>query len=650
MFLRWLTLSFFAPLFTLVGNESNKSETDYEIMTYEVTNEEYCAFLNSVGRKNDKYFSPLMSEHFMGGINKLEIEDGTFEYEIIPGFEKKPVIGVSWLNAVKFINWLHYNSSNIENQVSLENFMSYTEGDSINGAYNTSKAIPTRNESAIYWLPNKIEWEKAAFYDGKNWHRDTVYEGSNCYSIIYGWQYPFPHITDVGASSKPSFYGTYDQQGNLAEWIEDGSNDFKLALGGSLFRTKEIARFDVSEGDFPDKSIPSFGFRVCRLSDTKLRRRALLPPPIGTQHIDNEGVRNIDMGFDPNGGVYVKVGYAGNIGDVINQFKGRVNYDYYISKYELTNEEYCNFLNSVASGTDTYNLFDKNMATGVSGGIIREKANNGKFLYYVKPGYKKLPVNYIGFFELARYCNWLHFGCPNGGQVLGITEGNNKIGAYDTSDFENIRNKKKDVYKNFGKRNKGAKYWIPNDDEWYKAAYFDPEKLGNRKYHDYPTRTSDAPTRQQANYLINDSLAIGRPIFLANVDAYEDAESFFGTRQQGGNLWEYTESWQYGIPGNRALRGGSWQYTEFGLNSLNEDPGGLSNKSYLFGGRICKAADSEGYFEIKNPLSYDFYVWIQTRPLKHLFFGTIAIVLFTILIIGFLSVIIYRKKRTKILT
>ena len=58
-----------------------------------------------------------------------------------------------------------------------------------------------------------------------------------------------------------------------------------------------------------------------------------------------------------------------------------------------------------------------------------------------------LPVTYIGFLEAARFANWLHNGQGNG---------STETGAYDISDGI--------------KRQPDARYWIPTENEWYKAA------------------------------------------------------------------------------------------------------------------------------------------------------------------------------------
>ena len=540
----------FNPIFVLVGDVDNASVDnsglgsvgyEYEIMAYEVTNHDYCLFLNSVASENDifKLYSPVMSQSFMGGINR-EYKNNKWNYEVKEGYDSKPVVGVSWNSAARYVNWLNYNSDNIEDTVSIDRFRKFTEGNLSAGVYDIGSNLPRRN-GASYWLPNRNEWIKALYYNGNNWNKDFSLDNANIYSYTSGWAYPFPHIKDVGYMVSSSHYGTYDQLGNVAEWIEDGNDIFRYCLGGSLIRTKEYAGFNITEGDFPDKSIPSFGFRVCRTAN--IDKRKITPELPKKHHQPHNTITKLSI-EDDNGGTYVLIDCPNNDGDIINRLKGSVNYIFYMSKYELTNDEYCNFLNSVANLNDRYNLYDTNMGDGVTGGIVRIQQDNG-FTYRVKDGFGRKPVTYIGFYELARYANWLHYGCPVGEQILGVTEGNQTQGAYDTSKFEDVRNGRLEPFKAFGSRNIGARYWIPNEDEWYKAAYFDPQKIGNRKYHDYPTRSSDRPDSTMANYMINDSYIIGAPNYLSDVDKYENAASYFGPQQQVGNLWEWTESWQY---------------------------------------------------------------------------------------------------------
>ena len=615
---------------------------DRQIMQFEAGNKEYCNFLNNIGsNKVDslKLYSPLMSQHFMGGIEKVD-KNGKIFYHVKAGYENMPVSAVTWESAIRFINWLHYNAKNIRDNIPTADFLPLTEGDGNHGAYNTKTW--TRNKCALYWLPSKQEWLLALYFDGKNIRKDFSDENANVYCQLRGWHEKYPHIRSNRPVGRPSHYGTYNQQGNLAEWVEDKNGEMRLALGGSLIRPAYFALYGEQEGDFQDKSIPSFGFRVCR-NPAIIRTLKENPKAYSPAGAHKETVR---FAKDRNGGTYVFVGNKNNPGDAQNGFKGSVRYDFWIARCELSNAEYCRFLNAVASQEDKYRLYNPNMGTGIGGGIIREKDGNGKISYKLKSDYYgKFPVVYIGFYELARYCNWLHYNCPSGRQVIGVTEGDSKTGAYDTSDFEAVRSGKKKPFKTFGKRNKGAKFWIPNGDEWYKAAYFDPRKIGSRPYHDYPTGTDDAPTQAMANYMHNSRLAIGAPGFYAPVDSFANAPSPFGTLQQGGNVWEWTESWQYGATGTRALRGGSWQYTEYGLNAVNEDPGGINDNSYLFGGRIAMAASPQGYEEIKEPVADRIYHQVMKASQNSIVAAVAAISLVSVIAMAMVVILIIRSRK-----
>jgi len=69
------------------------------------------------------------------------------------------------------------------------------------------------------------------------------------------------------------------------------------------------------------------------------------------------------------------------------------------------------------------------------------------------------PVNYISWFRAARYCNWLHNNKPAGAQNISSTED----GSYSLNG----------AVTGVGiARNSEAKFWIPSEDEWYKAAYY----------------------------------------------------------------------------------------------------------------------------------------------------------------------------------
>lgn len=643
MVYRLLFILFFLPLrlsaidFVTVGNPGNASSSvgkgsvpyTYEISKYEITNTEYCQFLNAVARESDPHclFSSLMQEHFFGGIERKR-SDGHFSYRCKSGYECTPVVGLTWMSAVRFVNWLHYNARNIEQDAPVSQFFNQTEGDDLHGAYDTRSIPQRRNPNALYWLPNEDEWLKAAFFTGDTWNEALFPLGSNCYGAK-GWAYPFPHIKPVGKSVSPSHYGTFDQQGNAAEWIEnsrEGTLPWKLAKGGSLIRPASFAGFSEAEGDSPDKSIITFGLRVCRsaVKEKRLSPESKFVPSLAQN-------KKPEFCKDMQGDEYVEVTDPGNQGDAVNSFKGRVNYAYYMARTELSNKSYCRFLNAVVPLSDPYGLYNENMSTGACGGIVRKK-NGSRYTYCCKKGWENRPVVYVDYYDIARYANWMHYGCPVVERCgVGSTEGTDTQGAYNTEDFEAVRRGQKPVYASFGKRNRGARFWIPDDDEWYKAAYYNPKKTGNRKYHDFPTQTSDAPSLADANYMAGNELSVGKPYYVAPVDSFSHAPSYYGTLQQGGNVWEWTEDWQYGVVGTRCLRGGSWSYTDYGLNACNMDPGGLDNSCHVFGARICMSASVSGWQPVSTPITTVIYEKMLLMPKKHFLLGLLTLSVLSLL-------------------
>ena len=606
-----------------VGNPANQLgvgqvDTAYQIMETEVPNWLYCKFLNAVAREEDPYglWSPLMESHFLGGIVRT-FDGSSFKYSVKPRMANKPVTSVSWASCLRFANWFHYGCPEGE-----EGTLQSVLGDSLAGAYNTDSLEAEgfkdgsdqlrRNPQARYWLPSQDEWVKAGYYAGGGAWSDypflsndvqssavnpEIANGANFYEN--GWAVAAPHLSDVGAYRQSrSYFGTYDQGGNVAEWVEDRVPDSSwfAALGGSVIRGKYSLRLGYREGDALDKPISTFGFRLARrkTGDELWDEQLVLP----TRTLDSvEPAELLERKNRTEGaGIveeFVQVGDLGNEADSLHGRFGRVNYPYEISKCELTNQQYVAFLNAVAVNADPYGLYNQDMSTGVTGGIER-KGIAGSYQYAVKAGVGNHPVVYLGYYDLMRYANWRHFGMPKGDCVAGVTEGTSDSGAYDTRDIEKILNGEKAAYASFGVRNAGARYWIPSQDEWYKAAYYDPTRLGPRKYWDFPCRTSNFPENRDAvamscNYLMGDQLGVGAPSFLADVDAYAKSASYWGTLQQGGNVWEWIEGWQYGTVGNRGLRGGSWGYTEYGLFAGNTDPGGINDEIYVFGGRIARA-------------------------------------------------------------
>ncbi len=128
-------------------------------------------------------------------------------------------------------------------------------------------------------------------------------------------------------------------------------------------------------------------------------------------------------------------------------------------------------------------------------------------------------------------------------------------------------------------RNKDAYYFLPNENEWYKAAYHQNTGV-NADYWDYATGSNTAPravvSGTTAGTAVYNGVA-GSPAAVNNAGGL----SAYGTMGQNGNVWEWQESAYDGINNSssesRALRGGYWGSTEFNLRSsirLGSSPAG----------------------------------------------------------------------------
>jgi|APTNR8051073442_1049403.scaffolds.fasta_scaffold20866_2 sulfatase modifying factor 1 len=270
---------------------------------------------------------------------------------------------------------------------------------------------------------------------------------------------------------------------------------------------------------------------------------ATVVPPTPASFVEMVTVGNVGNGTD-----------AGNTGEA--SVYGAVPYEFKIGKTEVTLAQYTAFLNVVAA-TDAYGLYHVNMETDDNIKGILRSGSSGSFSYTVM-GDGTRPVTYVSWFDAARFCNWLHNGRPTGLQATATTE----RGAYTldgaTTGGLTIS------------RNPGAKFWIPSEDEWYKAAYHQPTDPGGDgdNYWRYPTRSNTKPGNaigilaNQAN-LLTSVYSVTQVVgynasqnYLTAAVSFPGSASFYGTFDQGGNVFEWNDA--VITASYRGLRGGSW--------------------------------------------------------------------------------------------
>ena len=199
---------------------------------------------------------------------------------------------------------------------------------------------------------------------------------------------------------------------------------------------------------------------------------------------------------------------------------GQVDYPYRIGKYEVTNGQYAEFLNAKAS-SDPFGLYDPSMRTG-AGGIDRI-GSEGSFTYSATPGRENMPVYVPTIDSAMRFANWM-----NNGQGNGDTE----TGAYTLADASSGV---------AAPRNPGARIFLPSNDEWYKAAYWDPNPLGS-PWYDYPLGTSTPPVCALPGSTPNTANCGGVVGDLTPVGSYTNSPGPYGTFDQSGNASEWNET------------------------------------------------------------------------------------------------------------
>ena len=226
---------------------------------------------------------------------------------------------------------------------------------------------------------------------------------------------------------------------------------------------------------------------------------------------------------------YVPVGNAGNAADnSTGSLYGALAYAYKIGKYEVTNAQYTDFLNAAdPTGANANGIFNASMGSNGNGGIAYTSGAASGTKYTIRTSMGDKPVNYVSWYDSARFTNWLH-----NGHGAGSTE----TGAYTLSGNTGIITK-----------NVSATVWLPSENEWYKAAYYDPTPgASTNNYWLYPTQSDAFPTEGTAN-ATGDISNPGANVANYNVGADWNAQdgnvatvgsaaanNYFGTLDQGG--------------------------------------------------------------------------------------------------------------------
>jgi hypothetical protein len=226
---------------------------------------------------------------------------------------------------------------------------------------------------------------------------------------------------------------------------------------------------------------------------------------------------------------FVNIGNTGNAADTTSF--GAVPYEYRVGTYEITQ-----------------NAITKATASGMTNVTAGAWSGNQ-------------PAATISWYEAAAFVNWLNTSTGKQAAYNLTFSGSWSMTLWSSADAWQLGGE--NLY-----RNKDAFYFLPSENEWYKAAYYNP---AGSNYFLYPTASNDAPTA------VASGTGAGTAVYAqpfeqgpAGVDV-AGALSPYGTMGQGGNVREWNESAFDGTNSSssegRALRGGFWGATELGLRS-----------------------------------------------------------------------------------
>lgn len=227
----------------------------------------------------------------------------------------------------------------------------------------------------------------------------------------------------------------------------------------------------------------------------------------------------------------------GDCGSVADGFR--------ISKYEVTNAQYADFLNAKAA-SDPLGLYSTAMGRDDAHGGISRAGAPGSYTYTPRSGYAAKPVNNVSFWDALRFANWLHNGQD---------DGDTESGAYTLLGGTPSPSNGRTV-----ERNPNATVFLPSHSEWYEAGHYDP---ATATYFGFATGSNTTPScalPSSTPNTVNCRNVVGT---VTDVGAYTGSPSPYGTFDQNGNVWEWYDDLYGGL--TRGLRGGEFYQPDVDL-------------------------------------------------------------------------------------
>jgi formylglycine-generating enzyme required for sulfatase activity len=252
-------------------------------------------------------------------------------------------------------------------------------------------------------------------------------------------------------------------------------------------------------------------------------------------------------------------GDAGNLGSwpagSNYTFSGVNHGDYRMGKFEITNDQWSKFKNEYGTvyGSPTYAYDENPYFTGTN-----------------------VPTNRVSWYEAAQFVNWLNTST-------------NHAPAYKFSGTQGTRNYTLEVWQAGDEgysasnpyRNSNAYYFLPTEDEWVKAAYWNGTNLQTYSNASAADLISGVPDPAKWNY---DPSAGSEPWAVGS-----GSEELNGTYDMMGNVWEWNET----LVGSdyRVWRGSSYYNSDHSLESSDRVYGNPYSEGFDLGFRVASVPE-----------------------------------------------------------
>ena len=367
---------------------------DFYIGKYEVTNEQFARFLNEY--QSEMVKSGQDSGQIMIELSNWNIEKIDNVWGAKVGYNNSPVQNVSWYGANEFCKW------------------------------------------ADGRLPTEAEWEYAARGGVKS--KGYKFSGSNILDSVAWYKNNYKRYVHSVGTKMPNELGIYDMNGNVREWCEDWYDAWyyrisprknpcntkmpsrkgqRIIRGGAYYTGKKQANIYFREKKIPQTVIFYQGFRICWENDFKKRKKALVSleyhdtngksnknnKKVNKSQIQQSLKRKFEMIYVKGGSFTMGNKKAGSLEHV--EHKVTLD-DFYISNLEISNEQFCKFLNEYGSEKVKLGDYHGKLMIELSSKYIYNDWGVHKIWDKWQPAdtYENFPVIYVTWYGAYEYCKW----------------------------------------------------------------------------------------------------------------------------------------------------------------------------------------------------------------------------------------------------